>query len=117
MIVLDSLELAVTLAETLFKAGLRVLEITLRTPVAAAAIEKIAAARAAGAIFGVSPGTPADLRFCPTGGIGPVIATDCLALPNVACVGGSWIVPPKALAQRDWRTIARLARTAAAHAL
>lgn len=78
VIVIDSLDQAVPLAETLVEAGLRVLEITLRTPVALAAIEKIAVAvpqailgagtirsaqdittaRAAGAVFGVSPGTP-----------------------------------------------------------
>jgi 2-dehydro-3-deoxyphosphogluconate aldolase/(4S)-4-hydroxy-2-oxoglutarate aldolase len=189
VIVIETLDQAVPLAETLLGAGLRVLEITLRTPVALAAIERIATAlpdaipgagtirraadidgaRNAGAQFGVSPGTPHALRaailardlpflpgcstateamalndagfgavklfpaaavggipllrglaaplpdigFCPTGGIGPANAKDYLALPNVLCVGGSWMVPPDALADRDWNRISRLARAAA----
>ncbi|MFB7594401.1 bifunctional 4-hydroxy-2-oxoglutarate aldolase/2-dehydro-3-deoxy-phosphogluconate aldolase [Streptomyces sp. NPDC056160] len=52
-------------------------------------------------------------RFCPTGGIGPGIAPEYLALPNVGCVGGSWMVPADALAARDWPRIERLAREAA----
>ncbi|MGF1239443.1 bifunctional 4-hydroxy-2-oxoglutarate aldolase/2-dehydro-3-deoxy-phosphogluconate aldolase [Streptomyces sp. 2-6] len=53
-------------------------------------------------------------RFCPTGGIGPDTAPDYLTLPNVGCVGGSWMVPADALAARDWARIERLAREAAA---
>jgi 2-dehydro-3-deoxyphosphogluconate aldolase/(4S)-4-hydroxy-2-oxoglutarate aldolase len=52
-------------------------------------------------------------RFCPTGGIGPACAPDYLALPNVGCVGGSWMLPPEAVAARDWTRIERLARQAA----
>ncbi|MGY3201398.1 bifunctional 4-hydroxy-2-oxoglutarate aldolase/2-dehydro-3-deoxy-phosphogluconate aldolase [Streptomyces sp. TE5632] len=52
-------------------------------------------------------------RFCPTGGIGPDSAPDYLALPNVACVGGSWMLPSDAVAARDWARIERLARSAA----
>ncbi|MFD6322712.1 bifunctional 4-hydroxy-2-oxoglutarate aldolase/2-dehydro-3-deoxy-phosphogluconate aldolase [Streptomyces sp. NPDC058442] len=52
-------------------------------------------------------------RFCPTGGIGPDSAPDYLALPNVACVGGSWMLPADAVAARDWARIERLARAAA----
>jgi len=52
-------------------------------------------------------------RFCPTGGIGPDSAPDYLALPNVACVGGSWMLPPDALRARDWARVERLAREAA----
>ncbi|MEV5431003.1 bifunctional 4-hydroxy-2-oxoglutarate aldolase/2-dehydro-3-deoxy-phosphogluconate aldolase [Streptomyces sp. NPDC052701] len=52
-------------------------------------------------------------RFCPTGGIGPACAPDYLALPNVGCVGGSWMLPPEAVAARDWARIERLARQAA----
>nr|BFD85151.1 bifunctional 4-hydroxy-2-oxoglutarate aldolase/2-dehydro-3-deoxy-phosphogluconate aldolase [Streptomyces sp. Xyl84] len=52
-------------------------------------------------------------RFCPTGGIGPGTAPDYLALPNVGCVGGSWMVPADALADRDWARVERLAREAA----
>ena len=51
-----------------------------------------------------------DVRFCPTGGIGLQNAADFLALPNVVCVGGSWLVPPDALAQSDWARVTQLAR-------
>lgn len=53
------------------------------------------------------------LRFCPTGGITPASAPDYLALPNVACVGGSWLAPAALLATGDWPAIERLARVAA----
>ncbi|MER7896542.1 bifunctional 4-hydroxy-2-oxoglutarate aldolase/2-dehydro-3-deoxy-phosphogluconate aldolase [Streptomyces sp. NPDC096046] len=53
-------------------------------------------------------------RFCPTGGIGPDSAPDYLALPNVGCVGGSWMLPRDAVAARDWDRVEVLAREAAA---
>lgn len=53
-------------------------------------------------------------RFCPTGGISPASAPSYLALPNVACVGGSWMVPGDAVAAKDWDRVARLAAQAAA---
>ncbi|MER7927937.1 bifunctional 4-hydroxy-2-oxoglutarate aldolase/2-dehydro-3-deoxy-phosphogluconate aldolase [Streptomyces sp. NPDC096057] len=53
-------------------------------------------------------------RFCPTGGIGADSAPDYLALPNVGCVGGSWMIPADAVASRDWGRIEGLAREAAA---
>ncbi|GGN92142.1 ketohydroxyglutarate aldolase [Streptomyces albiflavescens] len=53
-------------------------------------------------------------RFCPTGGIGPASAPEYLALPNVGCVGGSWMLPQDAVAGRDWGRIEALAREAAA---
>jgi len=56
----------------------------------------------------------AHVRFCPTGGIDLAKAPAYLALPNVACVGGSWMVPADALAARDWARIGHLAREAAA---
>ncbi|SMF33948.1 bifunctional 4-hydroxy-2-oxoglutarate aldolase/2-dehydro-3-deoxy-phosphogluconate aldolase [Streptomyces sp. Amel2xC10] len=52
-------------------------------------------------------------RFCPTGGVGPDNAPDYLSLPNVGCVGGSWMVPAEAVAARDWGRIEELARGAA----
>lgn len=55
-----------------------------------------------------------DLRFCPTGGITSTLAPDYLALPNVACIGGSWLLPPEAVAAGDWGRIERLAQAAAA---
>ncbi|SEB22136.1 bifunctional 4-hydroxy-2-oxoglutarate aldolase/2-dehydro-3-deoxy-phosphogluconate aldolase [Variovorax sp. YR216] len=189
VIVIDRLEDAVPLARALVAGGIRVLEVTLRTPVALKAIEAIAnevegaitgvgtitqpkdfdAALKAGALFGVSPGltpelvaaardsalpllpgvmTPSDViaaraagftelklfpaqqaggigmlkalggpfpdvTFCPTGGIGAATAPDFLALPNVACVGGSWLTPASAVADRDWGRITTLARETA----
>ncbi len=190
VIIIERLEDAVPLAEALCAGGLRVLEITLRTPVALAAIEAMRKAvpdaivgvgtltrpgdftdaERAGAQFGVSPGltavlaeasrgvgfpllpgvmTPAevinarhegftalklfpaaqaggigmlkalhspfgDVVFCPTGGINFETAPEFLALPNVACVGGSWLTPPKLVASGDWKAIEALARAAAA---
>jgi len=51
-----------------------------------------------------------DVKFCPTGGVTPHNAPDFLALPNVVCVGGSWLVPAQALASGDWACLTRLAR-------
>ncbi|MEV7063676.1 bifunctional 4-hydroxy-2-oxoglutarate aldolase/2-dehydro-3-deoxy-phosphogluconate aldolase [Streptomyces collinus] len=53
-------------------------------------------------------------RFCPTGGIGPDSAPDYLTLPNVGCVGGSWMLPQDAVAARDWGRVETLARAASA---
>jgi 2-dehydro-3-deoxyphosphogluconate aldolase/(4S)-4-hydroxy-2-oxoglutarate aldolase len=53
-----------------------------------------------------------SVRFCPTGGITPQTAADYLAVPNVACIGGSWLTPPKLLAANDWHAIEALARAA-----
>lgn len=188
VLVIDDLDHAVPLAQALVAGGLPVLEVTLRTPAALAAISAMAgvaggvvgagtlltpddvrAAKAAGAVFGVSPGaTPAlleasaaeglpllagcatasevmallargysmakffpaeqaggaallkalsgplpQMRFCPTGGIGLTNARDYLALPNVACVGGSWVAPRAAMIAGDWDQITRLAAEAA----
>jgi 2-dehydro-3-deoxyphosphogluconate aldolase / (4S)-4-hydroxy-2-oxoglutarate aldolase len=188
VIVLHDVAHAVPMARALLAGGIRMLEITLRTPQALACMEAIAnevegavvgagtvrspadaaAAVKAGARFAVSPGyTPAvgqackdlglallpgvatgseimmaqeggytelkffpamqaggpgmlkawsgpffDVKFCPTGGVTPGNALDFLSLPNVACVGGSWLVPPDALAQGDWARIEKLAREA-----
>ncbi len=53
-----------------------------------------------------------EVKFCPTGGIGADNFIDYLALPNVACVGGSWVCPSSAIAQQDWEAIRQLARNA-----
>ncbi|MET7904709.1 bifunctional 4-hydroxy-2-oxoglutarate aldolase/2-dehydro-3-deoxy-phosphogluconate aldolase [Streptomyces sp. NPDC005355] len=53
-------------------------------------------------------------RFCPTGGINASLAPEYLALPNVGCVGGTWMLPPDALAAGDWTRVESLAREAAA---
>ena len=55
-----------------------------------------------------------ELRFCPTGGIGPTSAPAYLAQPNVLCVGGSWLTPRALLEAGDWQAIQALAREAAA---
>jgi 2-dehydro-3-deoxyphosphogluconate aldolase/(4S)-4-hydroxy-2-oxoglutarate aldolase len=190
VITIEQEEHAVPLARALCAGGLRVLEVTLRTGVALAAIEAMRKAvpeaivgvgtltkpkdftdaANAGAQFGVSPGltetlanaaqgagfpllpgimTPSeliaglgwgfttfklfpaqqaggigmlkamhgpfpDVVFCPTGGITRTTAPDFLALPNVACVGGSWVVPNDKINAGDWQTIENLARDAAA---
>jgi len=190
VIVLNDVRHAVPLARALLAGGIRMLEVTLRTPQALACIEAIArevpeavvgagtvrsaadaiAASKAGARFAVSPGfTPAvgrqcrdldlpllpgvasgseimlaqeegfkalkffpavqagglpmlkawqgpfgDVMFCPTGGIHAGNAHEFLAQPNVACVGGSWLVTSDALARNDWSAITSLARTACA---
>ncbi|MGQ4268360.1 bifunctional 4-hydroxy-2-oxoglutarate aldolase/2-dehydro-3-deoxy-phosphogluconate aldolase [Nocardiopsis changdeensis] len=190
VVVLHDAEAAVPLARALVAGGLPGIEVTLRTPAALGAIERIAAevpeavvgagtvttpelagaAAEAGARFLVSPGAtdtlavamadtglpflpgvstvsealtmlergvselkffPAEaaggaaflkslsgplpgVRFCPTGGITPASAPDYLALPNVGCVGGSWLTPADAVAAGDWDRITGLAREAAA---
>jgi 2-dehydro-3-deoxyphosphogluconate aldolase/(4S)-4-hydroxy-2-oxoglutarate aldolase len=53
-----------------------------------------------------------QIRFCPTGGISLANAPEFLALPNVACVGGSWLTPKDAVAKGDWNRITELARAA-----
>ena len=55
-----------------------------------------------------------DVTFCPTGGIRPGTAPDWLRLPNVQCVGGSWVAPADAIASGDWSRVTALARDAAA---
>ena len=190
VIVLHQLQHAVPLARALVAGGIRMLEVTLRTPAALACIEAIARelpeavvgagtvrsaadardAAGAGARFLVSPGLTAavaqagrdvqlpllpgvatasdilhaqeaglqtlkffpalqagstamlkawqgpfgDVRFCPTGGIHAGNALEFLALANVDCVGGSWLVPQDALEQGDWERITALARAAKA---
>lgn len=188
VIVIDRLADAVPMARALVAGGVRVLEITLRTPAALDAMRAIMdavpdaivgagtvvtpgqleAVTRLGVAFAVSPGaTPALLdaadgwpvpllpgtgtasevmavlergltfmklfpaeavggcellrslgsplptaRFCPTGGIDLDKAKAYLALPNVVCVGGSWLVPKDAVAAGDWGRLTTLAREA-----
>lgn len=185
VIVLTETAQAVHMARALVAGGIRMLEVTLRTPQALACIEAIArdvpeavvgagtvrsaadaqASAMAGARFIVSPGYtsalgqacrdaglpllpgvatgseimmaqddglselkffPAmqaggaamlkawggpfgDVRFCPTGGVTAANALDFLALPNVVCVGGSWLTPPDVLARGSWAQVTALA--------
>ena len=55
-----------------------------------------------------------QMKFCPTGGISLSSAPDFLSLPNVICVGGSWLTPADMLRSGDWAGIEKLAREAAA---
>src|SRR3546814_4653981 len=75
-------------------------------------VQKLFPAEAVGGIallkslYGPMP----DIAFCPTGGINPRNAKDYLALPNVQCVGGSWLTPDSVVVNRQWEAIAQLAR-------
>ena len=55
-----------------------------------------------------------EARFCPTGGVTLQTAGSYLELPNVLCVGGSWLTPGDVVKARDWGRIEALAREAAA---
>ena len=190
VIIIDDAAKAVPMGRALVAGGVRVLEITLRTPGALDAVRALSAevpeaivgvgtvlepkqfveARKAGAKFAISPGfTPAladaandaglsllpgvtspseimaamekglhtlkffpaeaaggtamlksfaspfaSVKFCPTGGITLKTAPSYLALPNVVCVGGSWLVPAEAVRDDNWAEVTRLAQEAAA---
>jgi 2-dehydro-3-deoxyphosphogluconate aldolase/(4S)-4-hydroxy-2-oxoglutarate aldolase len=53
-----------------------------------------------------------DMLFCPTGGVTAETAPGYLALPNVGCVGGSWLTPPLLVKNQDWNQIRLLAERA-----
>ncbi|MFV8782317.1 bifunctional 4-hydroxy-2-oxoglutarate aldolase/2-dehydro-3-deoxy-phosphogluconate aldolase [Microbulbifer sp. SA54] len=190
VLVIESVKDALPLAQALVEGGLNVLEITLRTEAALAAVEEIAKhlpdahvgtgtvltaadiqrSVDAGATFMVSPGAtetlldaadnctvpllpgaanpsevmrllergyhyqkffPAEaaggvpmlksiggplpqVKFCPTGGVSPSNAANYLALPNVVCVGGSWMAASKLVEDKNWAEITRLAKEASA---
>jgi 2-dehydro-3-deoxyphosphogluconate aldolase / (4S)-4-hydroxy-2-oxoglutarate aldolase len=192
VLVIKDVAHAVPMAKALIAGGIRVLEVTLRTPVALEVIALIAKevpealvgagtvtnekqlrdVEAAGGMFALSPGMtlellkagdessialipgisssselmkcmdfgysyfkffPAeasggvkalkaisgpfpDATFCPTGGISSANYLEYLALPNVKCVGGSWLVPEEALEAGDWARITELAKQAVAGA-
>ncbi|RWH18786.1 2-dehydro-3-deoxy-phosphogluconate aldolase [Mesorhizobium sp.] len=54
----------------------------------------------------------ADVKFCPTGGITAKNAADYLSLPNVICVGGTWVAPDELIKAGKWDEIEALARAA-----
>ncbi|MCX7086505.1 MAG: bifunctional 4-hydroxy-2-oxoglutarate aldolase/2-dehydro-3-deoxy-phosphogluconate aldolase [Methylococcales bacterium] len=192
VMVIQDADDAVPMAKALCAGGIRVLEITLRTPAAMESIKRISqevpdaivgagtiitpeqlqAVADAGAVFAISPGlTPTLLQaanqgrialipgistlselimgmeygydhfkffpaeaaggipmlkaiagpipqatFCPTGGISPQNYQAYLALSNVACVGGSWLVPAEAVKAKNWEVITLLAKAAVAGA-
>ncbi|MFJ6538443.1 hypothetical protein ACIQH5_19625 [Paenarthrobacter sp. NPDC091711] len=69
---------------------------------------------AGGAPYLAAIGAPIPhVQFCPTGGVSPASAPEYLALPNVSCVGGSWLTPKAAIEAEDWAVVAELAREAA----
>jgi 2-dehydro-3-deoxyphosphogluconate aldolase/(4S)-4-hydroxy-2-oxoglutarate aldolase len=71
------------------------------------------AEQAGGAAYLKSLSSPlAGTVFCPTGGISPNNARDYLSLPNVVCVGGSWVAPKDLVEAGDWDGITRLAEAA-----
>ena len=128
VIVIDDAYKAVPLAETLLANGIRTIEITLRTPAALDSIAAIAdqcpeqglhaikffpAMAAGGSNFIKSLASPLPhLTFCPTGGITEATAPDWLSLPNVPCLGGSWIAPATLINAGDWDTIGAHAKAA-----
>lgn len=190
VLVIEEVGLALDLARALHDGGIRVLEVTLRTPRALDALSAIRRelpqllvgagtlihagqfneAKDAGAQFAVSPGFterlaaaaqdsglpylpgamtpsevllalehgyrslklfPADgassvkmlksfkgpftgIRFCPTGGVTPDNLLSFLRLPNVACVGGTWVAPSNLVRARAWDQITQLAAEARA---
>jgi 2-dehydro-3-deoxyphosphogluconate aldolase/(4S)-4-hydroxy-2-oxoglutarate aldolase len=59
-------------------------------------------------IFGPLP----QVKFCPTGGVSLNSAPSYLALPNVVCVGGTWMLDKELIANKDWQAIEELARQA-----
>jgi 2-dehydro-3-deoxyphosphogluconate aldolase / (4S)-4-hydroxy-2-oxoglutarate aldolase len=73
------------------------------------------AEQAGGAAYLKSLSSPlAGTLFCPTGGISLKNAMDYLSLPNVVCVGGSWVAPKELVTAGDWAGITKLASEAAA---
>jgi 2-dehydro-3-deoxyphosphogluconate aldolase/(4S)-4-hydroxy-2-oxoglutarate aldolase len=71
------------------------------------------AEQAGGAAFLKSLASPfAGIRFCPTGGVSQKNVKDYLSLPNVICVGGSWVAPDNLIEAKDWAAIETLAREA-----
>lgn len=72
--------------------------------------EAIGGARAIGSYASPLP----RVKFCPTGGVSLANAPDYLSLPNILCVGGSWVAPKGKMASGDWAGITALAREAAA---
>ena len=77
-------------------------------------VQKFFPAEAAGgAAFLKSLSSPLpQITFCPTGGISQKNALNYLASSNVECVGGSWVAPKEAIANRDWQQIEDLAKDA-----
>src|SRR5690606_35168179 len=78
------------------------------------AVQKLFPAEAVGGVTLLKAlhGPLPDIMFCPTGGINADNAGKYLALPNVKCVGGSWLTPKEAVQNRQWSVITNLAKQA-----
>ena len=78
-------------------------------------MQKFFPAEAAGGVPTIKSlaGPLPQISFCPTGGITLTKAPDYLKLPNILCVGGSWVAPQNLIDARDWAGIEKLAREAA----
>ena len=78
-------------------------------------VQKFFPAEAAGGVPTIKSlaGPLPQISFCPTGGITLTKAPDYLKLPNILCVGGSWVAPQDLIDARDWAGIEKLAREAA----
>ncbi|TKB44832.1 bifunctional 4-hydroxy-2-oxoglutarate aldolase/2-dehydro-3-deoxy-phosphogluconate aldolase [Thalassotalea mangrovi] len=74
--------------------------------------EAIGGAKSIKSIAGPFP----DIRFCPTGGINESNMGNYLSLKNVSCIGGSWLVPDEAVANKDWQQITEITKKALAQA-
>jgi len=71
------------------------------------------AEQAGGTVFLRSLASPlAAVRFCPTGGVSALNAPEYLAVPNVVCVGGSWVAPDEMIREGRWDMVESLARQA-----
>lgn len=80
-------------------------------------VQKFFPAEASGgapALKGIGAPLP-QISFCPTGGVSPSNAHDYLSLPNVVCVGGSWVAPTDLVRNGDWAAIEALAADAATY--
>ena len=79
-------------------------------------VQKFFPAEAAGGAASLKAmgGPLPQISFCPTGGVSPKNAGDYLSLPNVLCVGGSWVAPGDAVRSGDWERVTALASEAAA---
>jgi 2-dehydro-3-deoxyphosphogluconate aldolase/(4S)-4-hydroxy-2-oxoglutarate aldolase len=78
-----------------------------------AAMKFFPAGPAGGPAYLAAIGAPIpNVQFCPTGGVSLASAPDYLKLPNVPCVGGSWLTPRSAVEGNDWSQITALARQA-----
>jgi len=82
-------------------------------------IQKLFPAGAAGGVSMLKAiaGPMQGIQFCPTGGVSPDNAGDYLSLPNVICVGGSWIASRQLITDQNWEKIETNAKAASAFSI